>query len=921
MQAVRHELVGRDEEQATSAAFLKAVEGGPRVLLLEGEAGIGKTSLWKAALSSAALNGYRILSAAPTEAESALPYAVLGDLLDPIPEEALASISMPLRAALEVALFRAPARQAPTDHLAVSGAFLRVLRYLATDQPVLVALDDIQWTDGPSMRVVAFALHRLEMERVRVITTLRVPSVGDGAGPLRKAVGDALLQRMEVRPLPLNVIDDLLLVRLARTLRRPELDHVYAASGGNPFFALEIGRSIVEQSPTLKAGQPLPLPASLTDAIKRRVAKLSPATRDLLVAMASLSRPDEALLQAVDPRATAALDEACDAQVVERSADRLRFAHPLLGSVIYSLADPASHREWHSKLAQYVGDPEEKARHLALAATSADAKVADALEEAARSANARGAPDAASALAEQSSELTPPDFPGAIERRRIMTAEFRMRAGDVPGARDLLRSVLDSAPAGKRPAQALRLMGSLTLGGEDLVEAERFLTEAASQTGGDLHVRAIIERDLIVVLLQRGKFPEAVEHSARLSEIANQCGDPAISAAAQRFKVVLQRHRGGVSPDDFATAVALAEGEISLPIDDTAGGLHPLMHWATVLKWSDDFPHARMLLKRALALTEGRDESLRAPLLLHLAEMECWAGDWLLAAVYVEECEKSVIHSGHHSYERLSLSAKAMLACCRGEFGAARKAAQETFAISTAIGDEPYLRRALNVLGATELAAGDPFAANTYFDRLRMRGNHEGFRGSVRSESDEVDALVAAGRLEDADAVCARLAAFDDPWQRAIGARGRAILAAARGDLTASLAQFENAVTAHEQLPMPLEEARTLLAYGTTLRRAKQKRAARARLEEALAIFKSLGAPAWISRVESELSRIAPAAAGVSELTPTEAKVAGLVATGRTNKEAAAELFVSVKTVEANLSRIYDKLNVRSRSELAARLK
>ena len=134
-------------------------------------------------------------------------------------------------------------------------------------------------------------------------------------------------------------------------------------------------------------------------------------------------------------------------------------------------------------------------------------------------------------------------------------------------------------------------------------------------------------------------------------------------------------------------------------------------------------------------------------------------------------------------------------------------------------------------------------------------------------------------------------------------------------------AEFEHALTAHEQLPMPLERARTLLAYGTTLRRAKQKRAARSRLEDALAIFKSLGAPAWISRVESELSRIAPAAAGMSEMTPTEAKVARLVAAGRTNKEVAAELFVSAKTVEANLSRIYDKLNVRSRSELAARLK
>jgi DNA-binding CsgD family transcriptional regulator len=919
--AVRHELIGRDAEQASLTDFLESAKDGRRILLLEGEAGIGKTSLWKAALSSATVLGYRSLSAAPTEAESALPYAVLGDLLDPVPEEAVASLSISLRSALEVALFHAPARQGPTDQLAVSGALLRVLRHLATDQPVLVALDDIQWTDGPSMRVLAFAMHRLESEPVRVLTTLRIPSIGDAVGPLRKAVGDALIQRLEVRSLPLNVIDDILLRRLARPLRQPELDHVYAASGGNPFFALEIGRSIVQHSPTLKAGEPLQLPASLADAIKSRVTTLSPATRDVLVAMASLSRPDEALLKAVDHRAMAALDEASNAQVVERSAGRLRFTHPLLGSVIYSLADPASLRAWHSKLAAFVADPEERARHLALAATSADANVADALEEAARSANARGAPDAASSLAEQASELTPPDSPEASERRRIMAAEFRMRAGDVPGARELLRSVLESRPSGKRPAEALRLMGSLTLGGEDLVEAERFLTEALSQTGDDLHARAIVERDLITVFNQRGKFKEAVEHSTRLSEIANRCEDPAILAAAQRFKMITQHHIGRVSPDELAMAVALAEDEISLPLDDSVGGLHPLMHWATMLKWSDDFPRARKLLKRALVLTEGRDESLRAPILLHLAEMECWAGDWLLAAVYLDECEKSVIHTGHRSYSRLSLSAKAMLSCCRGEFDAAREAAQAALTISTAIGDEPYLRRALNVLGATELAAGDPLAANAYFDRLRVRGNHQGYRGSIRSESDEVDALVAVNRLEDAEAVGARLGAFDDPWQRAIGARCRAILAAVRGELAASIAEFEHALTAHEQLPMPLEKARTLLAYGTTLRRAKQKRAARSRLEEARAIFKSLGAPAWISRVESELSRIAPAAAGVGELTPTESRVAELVSGGRTNKEVATELFLSVKTVEANLSRIYDKLNVRSRSELAARLK
>jgi DNA-binding CsgD family transcriptional regulator len=288
--------------------------------------------------------------------------------------------------------------------------------------------------------------------------------------------------------------------------------------------------------------------------------------------------------------------------------------------------------------------------------------------------------------------------------------------------------------------------------------------------------------------------------------------------------------------------------------------------------------------------------------------------------VYVNECEKSVIHSGHRSYARLPLNARGMLACCRGEFEAARASARKALAISTTVGDEPYHRRALAILGATELAAGDAASANRYFDRFRARGNHQGYRGMVRSEGDEVEALIAVGRLADAEAVSARLAPDHDPWQRAIGARSRALLAAAHGEPDASIREFDRALIAHEALPMPLERARTLLGYATILRRTKRKRLARERLEEALVIFRSLGASAWIERAQAEVSRIAPAAAGVSTLTPTEARVAALVASGRTNKEAAAELFLSVKTVEANLSRVYHKLNVRSRSELVVRM-
>ena len=138
-------------------------------------------------------------------------------------------------------------------------------------------------------------------------------------------------------------------------------------------------------------------------------------------------------------------------------------------------------------------------------------------------------------------------------------------------------------------------MGSLTLGGEDLLEAESFLMEALSQSGVDLYTRAMIERDLITVFNQRGMFQDSVEHSNRLTEIANRLDDPSITAVAQRFKMVTERHVGRQSPESIAIAVAIADGRISLPMDDTAGGLHPLMHWGAALKWSDDFAHARAL--------------------------------------------------------------------------------------------------------------------------------------------------------------------------------------------------------------------------------------------------------------------------------------------------------------------------------------
>ncbi len=870
--------------------------------------------------------GHRLLSSAPTQAETGLPYAMLGDLLDPVPEDAIASLSEPLQVALEVALFRMPARQAPADQFAVSTAFLRVVRYLAAECPVILAVDDLQWADGPSRRVLAFAIHRLEHDRVKVLAALRLPAAAEVASSIQNAVGHARFERLSVAPLSPTALDDLLLERLERPLTKPELDQVNAVSAGNPFFALEIGRFILDRPTTVRVGEPMALPRSLADAIKGRVEKLPPDTRQILVAVAALSRPDAALIQRADPRAGPALVAALDARVIERAEGRLRFTHPLLASVIYSLAEPAVRRNWHARLADVVTDAEERARHLALSTMGPDAAVADAVEQAALSANARGAPDAASALAQRAAELTPPVLPEVIERRRILSADYRLRAGDAPGARALLEAVLQSTTSGQHRAKALRLMGGILFTSGDLAEAERLLTEALSLVGDDTHTQALVERDLVHALGQQGKWRASHVASRRLSAIARRSNDPRLSEMAIRTQAVAERHAGVISPAARQTAIALADGQISMVMEDSLGRLHPLLDWAVLLKWSDDFARARTLFKRALLLTDGRDDSVRAPILFHLGEMECWAGDWLLAAVYADECAKSVIHTGQRTYERLPLILTALLACYRGELQAARRNAGDALAIAVAIGDEPYRRRALAILGSTELAAGHPLAANAYFEELRARARASSncFSGIIRSEGDEVETLLSLGRTEEAEAAYARQAAdearFGDPWQHAIGARCRALLAAGRGELADSTVAFEEALDAHDLLPMPLERARTHLAYAGALRRLKQKRLARTQIEAAVRIFTSLGASAWIAHAESELSRIAPQGGDLSALTPTEARVAELVASGRTNKEVAAALFLSVKTIESNLSRVYDKLKVRSRTELAAHL-
>jgi hypothetical protein len=382
-----HGIRGRDTELAKVKYLIESVSGRPSALILEGTAGIGKTTLWHAGVSLARSRGHRVLSCRAAESEARLSYAALGDLLD----FELPDLPAPQKRALDAALLRAAVEGAPPDQRAVSIASLGVLRALAASDPVIIAIDDVQWLDVPSARVLAFVVRRLEDAPIRILVALRLGSGGDPLG--LGQVGPALnLHRVSIDPLREEAMTRLLKDRTQGNLTHPILLRLHRISEGNPFFALEIARALTGQGIRPAPGEPLPVPEDLQALLGTRLAALPSSTADGLLVMAAAARPTEDLVVAAAARpnsASAGIRRAEKAGILQRAGGRVAFTHPLLGSTVYAAATPQAKRSVHRRLADLVVDPEERARHLALAATGPHLDVARALEEAGQ--HARGA--------------------------------------------------------------------------------------------------------------------------------------------------------------------------------------------------------------------------------------------------------------------------------------------------------------------------------------------------------------------------------------------------------------------------------------------------------------------------------------------------------------------------------------------------
>jgi DNA-binding CsgD family transcriptional regulator len=917
-------VIGREQELAAVASLLDRTREGSAGLVLTGEAGVGKTTIWRAGIEGARERSFRVLSASPVAAETTMSFAATCDLLAGVVDEVLPRLPAPQRRALEVALLLVEPEGPAPDQRAVAVAFFNLLGALGASDPVLVAVDDVQWLDAASAGVLGYAARRLREQRVGLLLTER--SVGAAGLPLEldRALVRERLASVRVGPLTLGAIGVLLRRQLGFAPSRPILLRIHETAGGNPFYALELARALEREGLRPAPGEPLPLPESLGELVRGRIATLASETQDALLVAAALSDPRLGVVTAAlgaDPRS--ALRPAVDAELITLEGERIRFAHPLLAAAAYQSTAEPERREVHRRLAQTVGELEERARHLALAAERPDAEVAQVLERAAEHASGRGASAAAAGLCGEARRLTPPDRTDDAERRTLATARYRFLAGDTGSARVLLEEALLSAGPGQARAELLVLLGRLHRYEGDQPRAAELLRRALAEPAADERVRAEAAQGLAATLyFMREELEVARRHGALAAELAARAGARSVRAISLADKANVEALLGRAeAATTLRTALRLGEVLERQRVVDS-----PSYSRTVFLSWTDGHEEAAVGLRRLYedALARG-DESSVSMILATLAVAEWLAGNWQEAVKVADEGYELALQTGQRPQQGWSLSARALVRASFGLEGEARADAERAVALAGERGMAVARINGLWALGLLELALDRPAETARLLtpERERLLAAGVAEPGSIRFVPDEIEALIALGRLDEAEAplgwleqrgrAVGRVSALGAAW------RCRGLLLAARGDGSGATSALERALVEHERVPIPFERARSLLALGSAQRRAKRKRAARESLGEALATFERLGAAIWALRTSRELERISGRAPSRDELTPTERRVVELVAGGRTNQEVAAVLFVSPRTVEFHLRNVFRKLDVHSRAELVRR--
>lgn len=912
-------LVEREAEARTVAEFLSQAQTDPTGLVVEGEAGIGKTVLALEAVSQAAARGFRVLLTRGSPAEVSYAYAAVADLLSGIGDDVLAGLPKIQCMALTRARSGEVSSGPGTDERLVAAAFSALIEHLSGTEPVLLVIDDAQWLDPSSRAVIGFTVRRLS-GRVGMFITIRAgdPDSSDMQW-LQFRRPDAVL-RVRLRPLTLGGVHTLVARRLGRTLPRPNIVRIHEISGGNPLFAMELAVATAEDA----SAATVVLPDTLASLVHRRIGQADPATNAILLAAACSAAPTVELLAAatgmIVTRIVEMLEPMEDLGVIEISADRVRvrFTHPLYATGVYTGATPARRRAMHRTLATIIEQPELKARHLALAATSADPATVAALDAAAEVTAAQGAPVAAAELLELAMKLG-----GDEPARRLRTAEHHFRSGNTVRADAALDDATFRQLEGFARTQALIVRAGIRIYTSSHLEAADLLAQAAKDAKGIPAMLAAILVFLSHAQLNAGQYHAALDSAEQAVTQAEEWGHPGYVSQALAARTNARFHCGhGVDEHSLRRSLELQDHAADMVVPLSADAIS-----AMIRAWSGqlDEAHALMQQVRTRCTERGADTEMLW-VEINSTLIAIWRGHFAEAANAADEAVQRAQQLGGDPVMAVAFTLRTAVAAYAGREEDARADAAVAIALAQKSKSAVEVQRPIETLAFLEISAGRHAEALAI-----MQPRLEGWNELPGTEfvtaafiPYAVEALTALGRHEEAEPLLATLeengGRLDRPWMLTTAARGRAQVFAARGDLDAAEVAAEQAMAHHDRLPMPFERAWTQLLLGGLQRRMRRIRSAATNLRAALEAFEQLGTPLWAARAQAELDRLEQSRGSGAGLTVSEQRVADLAAGGLSNKEIAAELFISAKTVEMNLSRVYRKLGIRSRAGLSAAL-
>jgi DNA-binding CsgD family transcriptional regulator len=880
-----------------------------RVFVLWGEAGIGKSVLWEAGVEVARVRGFVILCARASEAEAQLLFAGLSDLLETVDSAVWADLPAPQRLALEVALGRAESEASRSEPLAVSAGLLGVLRLLSARGRLVVAVDDLPRLDHASAAALAFAARRLADEDIRYLVTRR----GGRPSELERVLDPQGVVRRELGPLSFGAVNQLLSDRLNRSLPRRVVRQVFETSRGNALFAVELGRALIERG-LPEIGAALPVPELLEELFGARVAALSPDVRRALLAGAlSGGLTAEELAGVVDPLA---IEDAQTAGVVIVEGARVRAAHPLLAAAASRQSSAVERRDLHLALAEAVHDPLLRARHRAIAATTPDSELARELTAAAARAAAVGVAGDAAELGGHALRLTPI---GDRERdaRLLTLARYLFAAGELARGRELVNGRIDALAPGPTRAVAYLLLAEAAPRLDQEEHLARAIAESAADPG--LHAQALAVR----VGNRVAMGVERIDEAERMAEEAVTSSRSAGPDEERRPLVALAWTRilRGCAIDDLLrrseelppTSLSLYESSVERP-----AGVR--------LACRGELARAREVFRSLLTRADERGESRSGSVfIVQLCEVELRAGDTSEAARVLEEWDQWTAMEPDAWV--LGNRLQAILAALRGEPARALEFAAQVLEPADSSTPQWDGLEAARATGIAALLEREPERASTTLGTIWEHTLRAGVDepGAFPVAGDLVEALVELGRPEAANEVIQRLGRLaseqQHPWGLATLKRSTGAVRLAEGYDDAAAAQIAQASANYAALGLGFESARAQLYLGRIQRRAKKRAAARHSLEQARSVFERLGCTGWAQATSAELDRISGRrAAPAGDLTASERRVAELVASGLSNKEVAAQMFVSVHTVGTHLRSVYAKLGVRSRTQLARRL-